>query len=271
MGGPLFVRVGRTLQLTEAGKVLARHSASILGDLAVARAAGAGDLRARSRHRPHLRAFPVRTPRWSRRPRRCCGPAAPHMRLELIEQEPPEVARDAAPRRVRRRGRLRLRRRRPDDLTPRRHDPHAAAGGAAGTAGAGRASAGRSHVRLEAGRQSTRRSRSPIWPTETWIAGCPTCRVHVHRTPARGRIRAGHRLFAPTTTWRCRAWSPPASASRWYPAWCWRSCAIPEVVALPVEPVTWRRMSAYTWPDLARVDAIRKTLSALTTVAKRLS
>src|ERR1700729_2961209 len=37
MGGPLFLRVGRSLQLTEAGKVLARHSAAILSDLAVAK------------------------------------------------------------------------------------------------------------------------------------------------------------------------------------------------------------------------------------------
>ena len=37
MGGPLFIRVGRTLALTEAGKVLARHSSTILADLAVAK------------------------------------------------------------------------------------------------------------------------------------------------------------------------------------------------------------------------------------------
>ena len=36
MGGPLFIRVGRALRLTEAGKALARHSPAILGDLAVA-------------------------------------------------------------------------------------------------------------------------------------------------------------------------------------------------------------------------------------------
>src|SRR5687767_1737423 len=36
VGGPLFLRVGRGLQLTEAGRVLAEHSASLLRDLAVA-------------------------------------------------------------------------------------------------------------------------------------------------------------------------------------------------------------------------------------------
>ena len=55
MGGPLFIRVGRALQLTEAGKVLARHSATILGRSRRRAAAGAGDLRARPRHRADLR------------------------------------------------------------------------------------------------------------------------------------------------------------------------------------------------------------------------
>ena len=42
----------------------------------------------------------------------------------------------------------------------------------------------------------------------------------------------------------------------------------PGVAAVPVVPVTWRHVSAYTWPDLARVDAIAKALEAMRQVAR---
>ena len=62
MGGPLFLRVGRALQLTEAGKVLARHSAAILGDLAVARRQAVHPFRSNA-IRPPSRENPKTIPR----------------------------------------------------------------------------------------------------------------------------------------------------------------------------------------------------------------
>ena len=43
----------------------------------------------------------------------------------------------------------------------------------------------------------------------------------------------------------------------------------PGIVSVPVTPVTWRRVAAYTWPDLVKVDAIAKALGALQAVARR--
>src|SRR5262245_5976114 len=89
MGGPLFVRVGRALQLTEAGKVLARHSAAILGDLAVAhrqvQAVSALDLGT-----VRLCAFPSANATLVPQAAAMLRASAPHVRLELGEAEPPE-------------------------------------------------------------------------------------------------------------------------------------------------------------------------------------
>jgi DNA-binding transcriptional LysR family regulator len=43
----------------------------------------------------------------------------------------------------------------------------------------------------------------------------------------------------------------------------------PGIAAVPVAPVTWRRVAAYTWPDLVRVAAIANALHALQAVARR--
>ena len=43
----------------------------------------------------------------------------------------------------------------------------------------------------------------------------------------------------------------------------------PAVTSVPVTPAIWRHVSAYTWPDLARVDAIGKALEAMRTAARR--
>jgi hypothetical protein len=43
----------------------------------------------------------------------------------------------------------------------------------------------------------------------------------------------------------------------------------PRVVAIPVEPTTVRHISGYTWPDLSRTEAVRKTLAALRAAAGR--
>src|ERR1051326_868192 len=89
MGGPLFIRAGRSLQLTEAGKVLARHSAAILGDLAVARrqvqaisALDVGTVR--------ICAFPSANASLVPQAAALLRSGSPHMRLELAEQEPPD-------------------------------------------------------------------------------------------------------------------------------------------------------------------------------------
>src|SRR5215813_6796868 len=89
VGGPLFLRVGRTLQLTEAGKALARHSQAILGDLAVAHrqvqavsALDVGTVR--------VCAFPSANATLVPQAAALLRASSPRVRLELDEAEPPE-------------------------------------------------------------------------------------------------------------------------------------------------------------------------------------
>ncbi len=263
MGGPLFVRVGRTLQLTEAGKVLARHSATILGDLAVARlqvramsALDVGTVR--------ICAFPSANASLIPRAAAMLRGGAMKMRLELFEKEPPDSF-------------AMLRRAECDvviafsyqdedseltagmirtplltepltllvPLTHRLVDP----------------------ARLDAG--------EPLAPValadvagETWIAGCPMCRV----TFITACERAG---FVPdivcSTDDNMALQSLVASGLgvTLVPRLVMSFLRHPDVVAIPVEPATRRRIDAYTWPELARVDAVRQTLATLRTVASR--
>jgi DNA-binding transcriptional LysR family regulator len=266
MGGPLFIRVGRTLQLTEAGRVLARHSASILSDLAVAKlqvqavsALDVGTVR--------ICAFPSANaslvPQAAADLRRC----APHMRLELIEEEPPESY-------------AMLRRAEcdivvafsydgddSDDLTngmirtPLLDEPlellvpvgHRLA----------------SHVRRETGERAQPVPMTAL-STQTWIAGCPKCRVtFIDACEAAG--------FEPdiicSTDDNMALQSLVASGLgvALVPQMVLSFLRHPDIVAVPVRPVTRRRVSAYTWPDLARVEAIRNALEALKRVSARYS
>ena len=124
-------------------------------------AAGTGDLRARPRHRSHLR-VPERE-RLARAAggRAAAGPRAAHA-PGADRGGAAGVVREAPPRRVRRGGRVLLRRRRLR-RPRRRHGPYAAAGRAAGAAGSGRAPAGRARAVWRPGDRADR-SDWPTWP-----------------------------------------------------------------------------------------------------------
>ncbi|MFI0468438.1 LysR family transcriptional regulator [Saccharopolyspora sp. 5N102] len=89
VGTPLFTRAGRTMRLTEAGEVLARHAASVLRDLdaaqnqiAAIRQLRAGNLRICSFPSASATIVPAATVHIAR--------DHPDLRIRLIEAEPPD-------------------------------------------------------------------------------------------------------------------------------------------------------------------------------------
>jgi DNA-binding transcriptional LysR family regulator len=264
MGGPLFLRVGRSLQLTDAGKVLARHSATILNDLAVARlqvrAVSALDLGT-----VRICAFPSANASLVPQAAALVRSTAPHVRLELIEEEPPASY-------------AMLRRAECDIVVGFAYDGDDSEELALGMARTplldeplqllvpvGHRLA--SHIRLEAGADDDPVALADL-AGETWIAGCPKCRV----TFTAACESAG---FAPDIV--CSTDDNMALQSlvaaglgvALVPHMVLSFLRHPDIAAIPVAPVTWRRVAAFTWPDLARVDAVALTLSALRKVAAR--
>lgn len=289
MGGPLFLRVGRTLQLTDAGKVLARHAAGILGDLAVAhrqvQAVSALDLGT-----VRLCAFPSANATLVPQAAARLRTVSPRMRLELGEAEPPQSF-------------TQLRRAECDIVIAFHYDrpepPVRSARTRAGSATTDAALAADldrldddaltrgmvatpllheqwellvpighrlvDHGRLDAGEAQTPAELATL-RDETWIAGCPTCRV----TFTAACERAG---FAPDIV--CSTDDNLALQSlvaaglgvTLVPRLVSSFVRHPRVVAMPVTPALWRHVAAYTWPDLGKVAAIRDTIAALRSVA----
>jgi DNA-binding transcriptional LysR family regulator len=264
MGGPLFIRVGRGLQLTEAGKVLARHSATILNDLAVARlqvqAVSALDLGT-----VRICAFPSANAYLVPQAAAALRASAPHMRLELIEEEPPasygmlrkaecdivvgfSYDGDDSEELVLGMERVPLLDEQLELLVPVGH-------------------ALASHVRLEAGAAVVPVQLGDL-ADETWIAGCPKCRV----TFTAACEAAGFEPDIVCSTDDNMALQSLVAAGlgvALIPRMVLSFLRHPAIAAIPVTPVTWRRIAAYTWPDLAKVDAISRALGALRHVAAR--
>ncbi len=263
MGGPLFIRAGRTLQLTEAGKVLARHSASILGDLAVARhqvqAISALDLGT-----VRLCAFPSANASLVPRVAALLRSEAPHMRLELLEREPPEA--------------LAMLRKAECDVVVaftyggEDEDPETTAGMIRKPlleepltllVPIGHPLVDR--VRLESGEPQNSVKLAEL-SGESWIAGCPTCRVTFTDICRHAGFEPDI-VFSTDDNMALQSLVASGLGIALVPTLVLSFLRHPHVVSLPVEPVTIRHISAYTWPDLARVDAVRRTMNALTTVA----
>jgi DNA-binding transcriptional LysR family regulator len=251
MGGPLFLRVGRGLQLTEAGRVLAERCTVLLDEMSVVQrhvqAIAALDLST-----VRLCAFPSANA--SLVPRAAAGlvKGRPTVRLELSEHEPPES--------------LDLLRRGECDLViafsydsgfdgpdllrvplfddqlvlllPRDHRLAAS-----------------DKVRLDqlAG--------------ERWIAGCPRCRGKFVQVCQ----EAGFEPDIVCSTDDNMAIQSLVSAGLGVslaPQLVLSFLRHPDLVAVPVEPSVTRQVAVYTWPDLLRVPAIRATVDALLTASK---
>lgn len=91
-GTPLFVRAGRGLRLTDAGQLLARHATGILSSLATAH----GQLKAITRlesGRIRVCAFPAANATLLPATVARVAAAHPDIRVELLEEEPPDSLR----------------------------------------------------------------------------------------------------------------------------------------------------------------------------------
>jgi DNA-binding transcriptional LysR family regulator len=254
LGGPLFIRVGRGLQLTEAGTVLARRCAAILDELAVAhqqvRAVAGLELGT-----VRICAFPSanaaiipQAVAWMTR-------AHPHMRVELIEDEPPDsyqVLRRAGCDVV-------IAFNYPDD------PPDAQA------AGMLRVPLMVDPLVLLAPVTHELASRDRVDLSElagaTWVAGCPRCR-------GKFTMICGAAGFSPVVA--CATDDNMAIQSlvasglglALVPRLVLQFLHHPDVVALPIDPPVHREIAAHTWPDLAKVPAVQEILAALTQVCR---
>ncbi|MDQ7908023.1 LysR family transcriptional regulator [Phytohabitans sp. ZYX-F-186] len=255
VGGPLFARVGRGLQLTEAGQALARYAAEILDGVAVAQqrvraiATEMGTVR--------LCAFPSANATLVPKAAAALKERHPHLRLELLEDEPPQSYQA-------------LRQARCDVVVAFTYEP-----GKIVPADVGMLEvpllADPLVLLVPAGHPLGERASVALAELAgaTWIAGCPRCRQQFLKVCQ----DAGFSPSIACATDDNMALQGLVAAGlgiALVPALVLAFMRHPEVTAVPVEPVGRRRVSAYTWPDLARGSAVAATLTALQDAARRL-
>ncbi len=257
-GTPLVVRVGRRMRLTEAGEVLNRHAATILGALASAEeeVAALAGLRA---GRVRVIAFPSGSS--------TLVPAAiarvtrshPGLRVEFAEAEPPESLE-------------RLREGDCDIALAFSYDGDDSAQDAVADLTAVPLCADQLYAVLPAGHRLARRRRIRLADLagERWIAGCPRCRGHLVQACA----GVG---FTPAITFSTddvavvQGLVASGLGVALLPGLALDSVHHPGVVARPVDPPSVRRIAAYTLPDLAAVRSIALALDSLREVAGELA
>ena len=103
--------------------------------------------------------------------------------------------------------------------------------------------------------------------TDPWIAGCPKCRGHLlHLAREAG--------FSPTVAFETEDYVAVQGlvaeglGVALIPDLILRSAHHPSVVALPMQPASRREIYAVTTPDLARVPAVEATIQALVEAAE---
>jgi DNA-binding transcriptional LysR family regulator len=249
LGGPLFIRVGRGLQLTEAGTVLARRSQAILGELAVARqqvravaTLEMGTVR--------VCAFPSANASIVPRAAAMVTSQHPHMHIELIEDEPPDS--------------FQVLRRAECDLViafsyrDDQEDPQAA--------GMQRIPLMDDPLSLLVPATHTLAGEESVRLADlsglTWVAGCPRCR----QTFTTLCLEAG---FMPTIAcatddnMALQSLVAAGLGAAFAPGLVYSFLLHPAVVAVPIRPVIRRHIAAYTWPDLGKVPAVEAMITAL--------
>jgi DNA-binding transcriptional LysR family regulator len=260
VGTPLFTRVGRTLRLTEAGEILARHAVSILEGLSSAQEQVASLKRLRS-GRVRLCTFPSASATIVATAVARLTTEHPGIRVELIEAEPPDS--------------LAALQRGECDLTlaftyPGMPEPPARPGG-------------NDLVTVPLlddpvvvvlpknhPLQRRRVVRLTDLADERWIAGCPRCRVHFVRA-------CGDAGFEPdiafTTDDNLAVQSLVAAGVgiALMPGLVLSFLRHPKVVGRRIEPAAHRSVSAYTLKDYARVPATRMLLETLRDVAAQVA
>ncbi|MFD7297741.1 LysR substrate-binding domain-containing protein [Streptomyces sp. NPDC059897] len=250
-GTPLFVRAGRGLRLTDAGRLLARHATGILSSIETAH----GQLKAITRlesGRVRVCAFPAANA--TLLPATVARLAASHpgIRVELLEEEPPDSLRAL------REGRcdLALAHSLGDDeegviQVPLLDDPLLA------LFPAGHALAGSGRVGLEE------------LAAERWIAGCRRCRGHFLAACARAGF-APDIAFTTDDTLAVQVLVAAGAGIALVPGTALPLLRHTEVVARPLTPALGRRVSAFVLAGHETAPVTALLLRTLSEAAKDL-
>jgi len=251
-GTVLVERVGRTVRLTEAGQVLARHAAPVLAalDAAEEEVAAIAGLRA---GRVRLMAFPSASATLVPRALSLLKGRYPDLTISFTEAEPPESL--AA-----------LRAGECDlavaftyegtDLGRGEEDLDAFVATTL-LADEVRLAVPRTHpvAALDHADLST-------LTDETWIAGCPRCRGHLLQLCDTAGF-SPHVAFETEDYVAVMGLVAEGLGVALIPDLILRTVQHPDVVALPIEPASRRCIQAVTTPDLLRVPAVQALLDAL--------
>ena len=251
-GTVLVERLGRTVRLTEAGTVLARHAGPVLSALEAAEAEVAAIAGLRS-GRVRLMAFPSSSSTLVPRALALVKKRFPDVQVTFAEAEPPESLAAL------RAGECDLAvafAYEGDDL-PRGEEDLDAFTIRPLLVDEVRLAVSKDHPLAQA-----KTAKMADLANEPWIAGCPRCRGHLLSLASREG-------FAPEVAFETEDYVAVLGlvaeglGVALVPDLILRSASNPGVVTLPIDPASRRTVHAVTTPDLQRVPAVQATLDAL--------
>ncbi|WP_299086978.1 LysR family transcriptional regulator [uncultured Microbacterium sp.] len=253
LGVPVVERVGRTLRLTEAGRILARHAPAVTTALDAA-AGELAELRGLRSATVRVVGFPSASPTVIPRMIARLGVVAPGITLTYVEAEPPEAVEAVREDR----SDIALTFSYPGD----RDDPHGAS-----ARGLSVTDVGSDDLLLvlpaDHARAGEERASLSSFADENWIAGCPRCRGHLLQvceragfTPRIGfetdNIAAVESLVAHGTG----VATLPKLAVASFPV-------LPGIITRPLSDAHTRTLHAITAHGAERVPAVAAVLAAM--------
>ncbi len=251
-GTVLVERVGRSVRLTEAGQVLARHAGPVLAalDAAEEEVAAIAGMRA---GRVRLMAFPSASATLVPRALSVLKSRFPALTITFTEAEPPESL--AA-----------LRAGECDLAVAFTYEGTDLGRGEEDLDAFVATTLLADEVRLAVPRQhqAARLDHADLatLAAETWIAGCPRCRGHLLQL-CRTAGFAPHVAFETEDYVAVMGLVAEGLGVALIPDLILRTVQHPDVVALPIDPASRRCIQAVTTHDLQRVPAVAATLEAL--------
>lgn len=251
-GTALVERLGRTVRLTEAGAVLARHAGPVLAALEAAESevASIAGLRA---GRIRLMAFPSASSTVVARALALVKQRYPDVDVSFAEAEPPESL--AA-----------LRAGACDIAVTFSYDGTDPGRGIDDLEGLATTCLLEEDVRLAVPQDHEISSRSSVAMQDLsdaeWIAGCPRCRGHLVSLAEEAGF-VPHVAFETEDYVTVQSLVAEGLGFALIPDLIARTTRQPRVSTVPLEPASRRTVQAITTPDLQRVPAVAATLSAL--------
>ncbi|QIP83600.1 LysR family transcriptional regulator [Streptomyces sp. Tu 2975] len=252
VGSPLFVRVGRGMRLTEAGEALSRHATAILDSMSAAQEQVNALTRLRA-GRVRVCAFPSANSTLVPETLARLTAAHPGIRVDLLENEPPESLRRLA------RGECDislaftypgLHEEVPEELVeiPLLEDQLT--------------------VLLPGGHHLARRRvvRLTDLAGERWIAGCPRCRANLlHECAEAGFVP--DIAFMTDDNLAVQSLVAEGLGVAMIPSLVLNFMRHAKVAGRPLQPASRRKISAYVLKEHLRIPATAVVLEELTTVA----